>query len=340
MKPPSWSRPVLTHAAGLLIMPQAGAASVIALIDAARVLLKIKMFTFDSPALLQAVLDAHRRGVAVQVMLNPRRSSGTQPNDSTMERLQQAGVSAQWTSPAFAVTHEKSMIADRHLLLATFNFVDKYLTETRDYGVLIDNAAVLGQAEACFDADWRREPYTLPAGSPLALSNWNAREVTAAFIDGARDTLRVQHPKYSDMAILDRLLAAQARGVRVQVLCGGRHGISPSDRVDTYSALRALGRAGVHIRRQHGLRLHAKLLLADGERGMLGSMNIDRSAYDLRRELGVVLTDQNVLHRLRQQFHQDWDDAKPYEAPDPLVPEEPLPAAGDGGSHDPVLLHE
>ena len=34
------------------------------------------------------------------------------------------------------------------------------------------------------------------------------------------------------------------RGVRLRVVCGGRHGISPPDMLDTFGALRVLQRSG------------------------------------------------------------------------------------------------
>jgi phosphatidylserine/phosphatidylglycerophosphate/cardiolipin synthase-like enzyme len=304
----------------VIIEPDDGIAPVVALIAAASATILLKMFTFDSPALIAALAEAVARGVGVRVMLNPQRSSGSRANDATAAALRDAGVAVRWTSPHFAVTHEKSMVIDSRLaLIATFNYVDKYFTATRDYGIVTEEAEAVRQVIDCFEADWNEQVYTLPPGSPLMLSNSNARHAMAAFIDEARKTLHVQHPKYSDMAILDRLLAAHERGVKVNVLCGGRHGISPSDMMDTFSALRALARAGVKIRRQHKLRLHAKLLVADHSRALLGSMNIDRSAFDLRREMGAEITEPAAVARLDNRFHLDWDAAKPYEAPDPMA---------------------
>ncbi|MEB3265820.1 MAG: phospholipase D-like domain-containing protein [Cyanobacteriota bacterium] len=51
-----------------------------------------------------------------------------------------------------------------------------------------------------------------------------------------------------------------------------------------------------------------------------GSMNIDRSAFDLRRELGIESDAPEVVERLRQTFQSDWDQASSYHAPDPLDP--------------------
>ncbi len=304
----------------VLVMPQDGIEVVVGLIDSARTTLLIKMFTFDSAALVAATIQARARGVAVRVMLNPKRSSGTRANDATAEALREGGVEVRWTSPHFAVTHEKSMVIDGHAaMISTFNFMDKYFTQTRDYGLVTEDAAVVSQVSDCFEMDWQEQHYTLPEETPLVLSNGNARVAMAAFIDDAKRSLHIQHPKYSDLGILDRLLAAQDRGVAVHVLCGGKHGISPSDMMDTFSALRSLLRAGVHVRRQHGLRLHAKLMLSDNARALIGSMNIDRSAFDLRRELGVVVGERHAVARLHHCFHEDWHRAHHYRVPDPML---------------------
>ena len=117
----------------------------------------------------------------------------------------------------------------------------------------------------------------------------------AQFIDTATHRLDVQHPKFVDAVILDRLAAAADRGVKVHVLCGGKHGISEWDILDTFASLRTLRRFGVKVHKQKNLRVHAKLLIVDDEHALVGSMNIDRSAFDLRRELGIMTDDPDVV---------------------------------------------
>ena len=142
-----------------------------------------------------------------------------------------------------------------------------------------------------FDADWEHRDWILPAYEGLLWSNSNSRYHMAQFIDSAQHRLDVQHPKYVDAVILDRIAAAADRGVKVHVLCGGRHGISDWDILDTFASLRTLRRFGVKVHKQKNLRVHAKLLIADNAHALVGSMNIDRSAFDLRRELGITITD-------------------------------------------------
>jgi len=49
-------------------------------------------------------------------------------------------------------------------------------------------------------------------------------------------------------------------------------------------------------------------------------MNIDRSAFDVRRELGIECDSADVVSRMKQTFQLDWEQASKYSAPDPLDP--------------------
>lgn len=323
----------------LIVEPEQGVAPIEAFIRSAKTSLLIKQFTFDQPRLLDAVEQAHAQGVDVRVMLNPHRSSGSRANDATYERLQKAGIAVKWTNPKFAVTHEKSIVVDKtRALIATFNLMDKYFTRTRDYGVVIVNPAQVAQVVEGFEADWHEREFHPHAASGLLWSNNNSRHLMCDFIDNARETLDIQHPKFVDATVLERILAARERDVKVRVLCGGRHGISDWDILDTFSSLRVMQRFGVKVHKQKNLRLHAKLLIADDKHALLGSMNIDRSAFDLRRELGVIIHDPVIVDGLRKVFEGDWESSRRYEAPDPLQHDPALES--QDFPHDPDLIHE
>jgi cardiolipin synthase len=322
----------------LLVMPDDGAAAVESLIDEARESLRLKQFKLQSERIEQALLRAHRRGVRVRVMLNPHTSGGDRWNDEAYARLGAWGMEVAWTSDAFPVTHEKSLVVDRAAaLIATFNLSEKYFTETRDYGVVTHAPAVVEQVIAGFEADWNRVAFQPDLSVGLVWSNLHSRGQLARIVDLARETLWIQHPKVVDAVMLDRIVAASERGVKVRFLCGGKHGISDWDIYDTFASLRVMSRFGVKVRRQKRPKLHAKLLLADGRFAQTGSMNLDRSAFDLRRELGIETDAPAVVERLRASFARDWELAEPYHAPDPLQPG--LHEAGELPP-DPHFVHE
>ena len=305
----------------LLVMPDDGVDAVVALIDEACEQLLLKQFKLQSEAVEEALRRARERGVQVRVMLNPHTSGGDRWNDEAYTRLQACGIETAWTSEAFPVTHEKSIVVDRHTaLVATFNLADKYFTETRDYGVLTYNPAVVAQVIAGFEADWQRVFFQPDLGVGLVWSSAHSRGQMARIVDAATSTLWIQHPKFVDAVMLDRIISARERGVKVRVLCGGKHGISDWDIYDTFSSLRVMERFGVKVRRQQRPKLHAKLILVDGAFAQTGSMNIDRSAFDLRRELGIESDAPEVVARLKETFQIDWEAASKYHAPDPLDP--------------------
>lgn len=322
----------------LIVQPDDGVSPVREFILAAKKSLLIKQFTFSEPSLMQAVVDRKNAGADVRIMLNPKRSGGDRANDATYDFFKSAGVNIQWANPKFYVTHEKSIVIDGEAaLIATFNLCEKYFTLTRDYGIVTQDPARVAQVIEGFNADWEHRDWLPDSSTGLLWSNANSRLHMSRFIDAARHRLDIQHPKFVDAVILDRILSAADRGVHVRVLCGGKHGISDWDVLDTFSSLRVLRRFGVKVHKQKNYRLHAKLLLADGEHALVGSMNIDRSAFDLRRELGATVKDPAIIKRLAEVFESDWEGSHSYEPPDPLDPhkhhEHDFP-------HDPDLKHE
>ncbi len=322
----------------LIVQPDDGTAPVIALIGRATRSLYIKQFTFTEPAIQQAVIARAKAGVDVRVMLNPARSSGSRANDETFALFEKANVPVRWASPHFAVTHEKSIVVDEETaLIATFNLCEKYFTQTRDYGVIVGNPVQVAQIVEGFHADWAHEHWHPTEDTGLLWSNNNSRKLMSDFIDSAQETLEVQHPKFVDATVTERIAAAAQRGVYVRVLCGGKHGISEWDILDTFSSLRLLHYLGVKVHKQKNLRLHAKLLIADGRHALVGSMNIDRSAFDLRRELGTTIRDPEIIEGVKEVFESDWDLSHKYEPPEPLSA---FHHVEDDFPHDPDLHHE
>jgi phosphatidylserine/phosphatidylglycerophosphate/cardiolipin synthase-like enzyme len=124
----------------LIVEPDDGLEPVREFINSAQTSLLIKQFTFTEPILIAAVIDRKNVGVDVRVMLNAARSGGDGANDETYEQFSDAGIAVQWSNPKFYVTHEKSIVVDeKAALVATFNLMEKYFTQTRDYGIITDN---------------------------------------------------------------------------------------------------------------------------------------------------------------------------------------------------------
>jgi cardiolipin synthase len=173
-----------------IVLPDDSATPILDAINHASKSLRVKMFTFSDPSLMQAVIAAHKRGVKVRIMLNPARRSGEEVNEATRKTLVHAGVEVLDTNPVFDVTHEKSMVVDNlTAFIQSLNWETKNLTETRDYAVVTSHGHEVGEIIECFEADWTREKFSPGDHSHLIWCVGNARQRIGQFIDNATHTL-------------------------------------------------------------------------------------------------------------------------------------------------------
>ncbi len=144
----------------IIVLPDDSGEPILAAIAGAAKSIRIKMFVFSDPALLQAVIAAHRRGVDVRVMLNPERRDGKKENDDSRVMLTAAGIQVMDSNPAFDLTHEKSMVIDdTTAFVQSLNWETENLTTTRDYAVVTSHKHEVDEVIQCFDADWNRTPF-------------------------------------------------------------------------------------------------------------------------------------------------------------------------------------
>jgi cardiolipin synthase A/B len=292
----------------LIVLPDDSAAPILAAIAGASKSLRIKMFVFSDPSLVAAVIDAHRRGVKVQVMLNPARRGGEAENEATRHKLEQAGIEVQDSNPAFAITHEKSMLVDdATAFVKSLNWASENLTQTRDYAIVTGHAHEVDEVREGFEADWNRTEFRRGQECCLIWCNRNGRERIAQFIDSAQHTLFVQNERYQDQVIIERLVRAKTRGVKVHVMARPPHTLKRDKLVEGVGGLRILADVDIKVHKLKHLRLHGKLLLADNARAIIGSINLAPGSFDTRRELAIEVSDRDIVERLGTVAAHDWE---------------------------------
>jgi phosphatidylserine/phosphatidylglycerophosphate/cardiolipin synthase-like enzyme len=289
----------------LIVLPDDSTDAIVAPIGAARHTLNIRMFLFTDPSLLNAVIAARHRGVHVRVMLNPARRDGTSDNEAARRALLAAGVSVRDSSTEFAVTHQKSMVIDNEAgFIESLNWETRDLTETRDYALGTTNEAEVAEMVRCFDADWNEQPFEPAPGSNLIWCPNNGRQRIADFIDSARETLWLQNERYQDMVVIERLVRAVNRGVRV--MSRALHKLKRKKLFEGVSGLRIVHDVGAKIRALKKLKLHGKIMIADNSRAIIGSINLSPGSFDERRELAIETSSDQVLRRLVDTVEHDW----------------------------------
>jgi cardiolipin synthase len=292
----------------LIVLPDDTSKPILDAINGARRSLNVRMFLFTDATLLSAVIAAQQRGVKVRVMLNPARRSGETENEESRATLTNAGVEVRDSNPKFDLTHQKSMVIDDEIgFVESLNWEPRDLTETRDYAIVTTHEHENKEMSVCFEADWAHEDFSPHPNSSLIWCPDNGRQRVADFIDAAKHSLWIQNERYQDTVIIERLVRAATRGVKVHVLTKKPHSLKPGKLVEGIGGLRILQDVGVKVHTLKHLKLHAKMMLADGKRAIVGSINLAPGSFDSRRELAIETDHHHAVKRLEETAHADWE---------------------------------
>jgi cardiolipin synthase A/B len=294
----------------LIVMPDDSAKPILDAINGASKSLRVKMFIFSDPSLLKAVIAAKKRGLKVRIMLNPSRRDGESENHESRKQLEAGGVEVIDSNPEYDVTHEKSMVVDDQMaFVKSLNWETKNLTETRDYAIVTSHAHEVAEVIECFEADWHRKPFQGDEHSHLIWCGGNGRDRIAQFIDDTKSSIFLQNERYQDPVIIERLVRAARRGVKIHVMARPPHKLKKEKLVEAVGGMRIMEDVGIKIHKLKHLKLHAKMLLSDHVRAIVGSINLAPGSFDSRRELAIEVRDDEVLERLTAIAHHDWENS-------------------------------
>jgi phosphatidylserine/phosphatidylglycerophosphate/cardiolipin synthase-like enzyme len=240
------------------VLPDAPSLPVETLRDARRRLL-LAGYTLTSDRVVDALIAAHRRGVAVRVLVDAEPVGGrTARGAAALDRLAAAGVDVRVLGgprARFDYHHPKYAVVDDRALVLTENWKPAGVggRSSRGWGVVVDSTPVAADLAALFraDAGWRdalpwrrfRRGNTFAPGAPADgsyPSRFEPTETTAAevrvltapgnaesalvdVIDGADDRVDVIQPTVGrrDGPLLRATIRAAERGARVRLLVSG-----------------------------------------------------------------------------------------------------------------------
>jgi cardiolipin synthase A/B len=100
------------------------------------------------------------------------------------------------------------------------------------------------------------------------------------------------------------------------------HKLKKEKLIEGVGGLRIMDDVGIKIRKMRHLKLHGKMLLADGSRAVVGSINLAPGSFDTRRELAIEVHAPEVVARLKKIAHHDWKHSHPLDLTDQGLLEE------------------
>lgn len=132
-----------------------------------------------------------------------------------------------------------------------------------------------------------------------------AEEEVISFIRSARESIDVEMYVFTSEDVVRELGDAVSRGVRVRVIMEPRVEDSRKERI--FATLAALGAEVRWASLEYKL-THSKMVIVDGARALIGSINFSESALNYNREVGAAVEGEKVKE-LVALFENDWKKA-------------------------------
>lgn len=271
----------------LIQEPDAGYAPIVGLISGATRSVRITMYELTDPAAVQALIDAHNRGVDTKVILDAA-FHGHTTNAETFQQLADAGVNVKW-APNGVIYHQKTItVDDTTAAVGTGNLTPKYYSTSRDAWVLDTNPNDVAAIAATFDTDYTTPPSGRPPeATPAPNLIWSpaARAVFLQHIDQAAQSIDVTSEELKDRAVVSALDKAAQRGVNCRIVLTENPAWAK-----TVAEVSAAG-CSVHLLPDTttGLYMHEKILLTDNTTLIIGSQNLSTTSLLENRELSLNL---------------------------------------------------
>ncbi|MEO7774618.1 MAG: phospholipase D-like domain-containing protein [Steroidobacteraceae bacterium] len=115
-----------------------------------------------------------------------------------------------------------------------------------------------------------------------------------------------------DTLLIQSILEARQRGVRVRILLPGPHTDSAAVALASKQDWGQLLEAGVEIFECQPTMLHTKMLIGDGYLVSVGSTNLDSRSLNLNDEANLNVYDRAFAQQMTGVFERDLADAHPY----------------------------
>jgi len=244
---------------------------------------RITMYEVADPDVTAALIDAHRRGVDTRVLLDAA-FQGRATNTKAFDVLSAGGVAVAWAPARVTRRAWWSMTRPRRWGPAT------WLPGgiQRDLWLLDSNGADVAAIAETFDADvgaGRIGGVPAATAGPHLIWSPGARAAFIRDLDSASRSVDITSEELTDRAVIAAIEQVARRGVRCRIVM--------TQNQASAAAVGEVGAAGcsVHLlaASADSLYMHAKMLLIDDSRLVIGSQNLSKASLLENRELSLEL---------------------------------------------------
>ena len=285
-------------------------------IDQARLSVDVAMDSLNLWSVRDALLDAHRRGVAVKVVIE---SDGLDADE--VQELLEAGIHVVDDRRA-GLMHNKFAIIDRNEVWSgSMNFTVSAAYRSDNNLVRIQSKQLADNFLSEFEEMFLEHQFGAgsPANTPLPILEIEGNQVEVYFSpdDGTMERVieLVQHASesvhfmaysFTDDDLAAAMIAAHNTGLEVAGVMDKSQALS-----NIGGEYQNLGENGVDVRLDGNPKsMHHKVIIIDGEIVVTGSYNFSKSARTRNDENTLILHSPEIAELYMEEFERVWGAAE------------------------------
>jgi len=268
--------------------------------------IRLSMYDFTNDKILEALLDAYRRGVEIRV-----HTDDAQLTEEAYEDLAEAGIELTYDSDPNALMHDKSLVIDHRIVwMGSANYTYYSFYRNNEDLIRWESEELAAAYEEEFEerVEESLEPkiYEFDGVSLYFTPEDDFRQKIVSLIDGAKEEIDFMIYTFTDAQIADALIRARDRGVRVRGIFD-----EDQDAYQSYSKYDTLKEAGLDVHLDgNPYKLHHKVMIIDANTTVVGSYNFTDAAQTQNNEEGMVITGESAASAFLEEFERCYEEAQ------------------------------
>jgi len=282
--------------------------------------------TEDSHDFIEILRQKASSGVKIKIIFD---SFGSKVSDTSIKKLREAGAELFFFRTLFRVTHRKILIIDERIAFIGGINIKKFFKKWDDLSIRIEGRVVkriLSSFAHIYKNCGGKDDFVLKYDKILPIQkgkiwffehypprhSFRLNKYYSDKIEFAKEKILIITPYFMpNHWVVKALKKASKRGVKVEIIIPRTATHPKIANVSNYFYMHKLYKHGIKFFLTNEMN-HSKIMLVDGEEGILGSQNIDMISFDFNMESGVFFTDLNLIKELGEVIENWKKNSTPY----------------------------
>lgn len=268
-------------------------------INKAKTRIYIETYIFTEKRILKSVIDAKKRWLDVQIILEPNVFWLWNINKKTFDSVNNIGVKVVYSSASnYNFTHSKFFIIDNEYIISTWNISYSTYTQNKEFFVFWNNSKDLTLLEKIFKKDYIWEKY-IECSNTIISSPICSRTPLEAIIKSAKKNIFIYEQSIDDVGFQKLLIEKHKAWVNVKLIIGDiNKAKSNKEAFDKFKKER------MQIIAPKKPYIHAKAFLIDDKILYIWSINLTKNSIENNREIGILFKDSEKALWFKNEFER------------------------------------